>query len=129
MEFNDFMIRSNYIRCATDHYCYIKHFELSYIILLLYVDDMLIAKADMKEINRLQEKLSDKFEMKDLRAFKQILSMSFTKKRTTWSLQLPQEKYIVKVLKNFSLGDAKAKSLPLETQSKFTGEQSPNIDA
>jgi Reverse transcriptase (RNA-dependent DNA polymerase) len=49
-----------------DHYCYFKIFDGAYIILLLYVDDMLIACASMKEINILKQELASKFAMKDL---------------------------------------------------------------
>lgn len=44
LKFDDFMMRSNYIRCATDNCCYTKYFEPLYIILLLCVGDILIAE-------------------------------------------------------------------------------------
>ena len=47
------------------HCCYFKRFGETFIILLLYVDDMLIAGADMGEILRLKKRLSQEFEMKD----------------------------------------------------------------
>ena len=42
-KFDNFMCSLGYTRCQADHCCYAKHFDNSYIILLLYVDDMLIA--------------------------------------------------------------------------------------
>ena len=62
------MERSEFRRCHTDHCCYIKRYRSSYIILLLYVDDMLIVGSDMKQIERLKGKLSKEFEMKALGA-------------------------------------------------------------
>jgi len=53
----------------------------SYIILLLYVDDMLVAGSNMQEINVLKRKLANSFEMKDLGAAKQILGMRITRDR------------------------------------------------
>jgi hypothetical protein len=38
----------------------------SYIILLLYVDDMLIAGTSMENINKLKKQLSKQFALKDL---------------------------------------------------------------
>lgn len=55
-----------------DHYCYQKKFGSSYIILLLYVADMLVVGVDMEEINKLERQLSREFEIKDLGAAKQI---------------------------------------------------------
>ena len=53
--------------CHSDHYAYLKRKnDGNYIILLLYVDDMLVAGSNMKEINVLKRKLANSFAMKDL---------------------------------------------------------------
>ena len=49
-----------------DHCCYLKEFQGSYIILLLYIDDMLIEGASMEEILKLKESLAKELAMKDL---------------------------------------------------------------
>ena len=58
-----------------DHCCYFKRLDNCYIILLLYVNDMLIARSNMIEIKKLKKQLSKEFAMKDLGAAKQILRM------------------------------------------------------
>jgi len=50
LKFDEFMSSSGYTRLQADHCCYFKYFENSYIILLLYVDDMFVAGSSMKEI-------------------------------------------------------------------------------
>ena len=57
-KFDSFMYRIGFKRCEVDHYCYVKFSNNSYIILLLYVDDMLIAGSNIKEINNLKKQLS-----------------------------------------------------------------------
>ena len=52
------MNRTGFKRCEADHCCYVKFFDNSYIILLLYVDNMLIARPSTKEINNLKKKFS-----------------------------------------------------------------------
>ena len=52
------MHRIGFKRCEFDHCCYVKFFGDSYIILLLYVDDMIIAESSIEEINNLKKKLS-----------------------------------------------------------------------
>jgi ATP-binding cassette subfamily B (MDR/TAP) protein 1 len=69
-KFDNFMGSSGYTRCQADHCCYVKHFDNSYIILLLYVDDMLIAGSSIEEIDKLKQQLSKQFEVKDLGAAK-----------------------------------------------------------
>ena len=58
-----------------DHCCYVKFFDNSYIILLLYVDDMLIVGSSIEEINILKKQLLKQFAINDLGAVKQILGM------------------------------------------------------
>ncbi|RVW64114.1 Retrovirus-related Pol polyprotein from transposon TNT 1-94 [Vitis vinifera] len=72
-KFDNFMHRIGFKKCEADHCCYVKSFDNSYIILLLYVDDMLIAGSDIEKINNLKKQLSKQFAMKDLGATKQIL--------------------------------------------------------
>ncbi|GKC57814.1 retrovirus-related pol polyprotein from transposon TNT 1-94 [Tanacetum coccineum] len=68
-----------------DHCCYLKKVGSSSIILLLYVDDMLVAGSDVTKIKKLKRKLSQKFKMKDLGPAKQILGMSIIKYKTKMS--------------------------------------------
>ena len=66
LKFYRFMANSGYTRLQVDHCCYFKYFENSYIILLLYVYNMLIAGSNMKENVNLKTQLARKFLMKDL---------------------------------------------------------------
>ncbi|CAA0813897.1 cysteine-rich RLK (RECEPTOR-like protein kinase) 8 [Striga hermonthica] len=79
------MLEIGYSRCNADHCCYVKKFGNSFIILLLYVDDMLIAGSDVKEIERLKDQLSKRFDMKDLGEARQILGMKITRDRNAGS--------------------------------------------
>ena len=74
------MSEQGYTRCHSDHCVYLKRKnDGSYIILLLYVDDMLVARSNMQEINVLKMKLENSFSIKDLGAAKQILGMRITR--------------------------------------------------
>ena len=69
------MHKIGFKRRETDHCCYVKSFDNSYVILLLYVDDMLIVGSSIEEINILKKQLLKQFAIKDLGAVKQILGM------------------------------------------------------
>jgi hypothetical protein len=70
------MTKQGYNRCHSDHCVYFKRIENgSYIILLLYVDDMLVAGSNMQDINVLKNKLDNSFEMKDFDSANKILGM------------------------------------------------------
>ena len=64
------MHKIGFKRCEADHCSYVKFFDNFYIILLLYVDDMIIAGSSIEKINNLKKQLSKQFAMKDLGATK-----------------------------------------------------------
>ena len=90
-----------------DQRCYVKFFDNSYIILLLYMDDMLIAGPSIEKINNLKKQLSKQFAMKDLGAVKQILSMRIIRDKANGTLKLSQAKYVKKILNRFNMNEAK----------------------
>ena len=70
------MVGYGYFKSKYDNYVYFKELvNGSFIYLLLYVNDMLIAAKDMSKIDRLKSQLSNEFEMKDLGANRKILSV------------------------------------------------------
>ena len=67
LKFDNFMLNQGLKRCNADHCVYIKTLEDGKsIILMLYVDDMLIASAEFQAIRDLKKELSKSFSMKDL---------------------------------------------------------------
>ncbi|GKB24641.1 retrovirus-related pol polyprotein from transposon TNT 1-94 [Tanacetum coccineum] len=93
----------------------------SSIILLLYVDDILVAVSNMAEIKKLKRKLSQEFEMKDLGPPKQILGVSIIRDRMKGTLRLSQEKYIGKVLEKINIKDLDTRCHRLGDHFKLIG--------
>jgi len=89
LKFDRFMAEQGYSRCHSDHYVYFKKLDNgSYIIFLLYVEDMLVAGSNMQETNMLKRKLESSFAMKDLGSAKKILGMRITRDRKNHKLIL-----------------------------------------
>ena len=124
-KFDSFMRRIGFKRCEANHCCYVKFSDNSYIILLLYVDDMLIAGSSIEEINNLKKQLSKQFVMKDLGVAKQILGMRIIRDKANGTLKLSQSEYVKKVLSRFNMNEAKPVSTPLGSHFKLSKEQSP----
>ena len=77
--FDSFMVEHNFKKTLTDHCVFVKKYASGdFIILLLYVDDMLIIGYDPKSIIALNKALSKSFAIKDLRSAKQILGIKIT---------------------------------------------------
>ena len=127
-KFDSFMHRIGFKRCVANHCCYVKSFDNSFIILLLYMDDMLIVGSSIEEINNLKKQLSKQFAMKDLGAAKQILGMRIIRDKANGTLKLSQPEYLKKVLSRFIMNEAKPISTPLGSHFKLSKKQSPKIE-
>nr|KYP59970.1 Retrovirus-related Pol polyprotein from transposon TNT 1-94 [Cajanus cajan] len=129
-KFESFMCDQGYKKTTSDHCVFVKKFSNDdFIILLLYVDDMLIVRKDVSRIDRLKKKLGESFAMKDMGAAKQILGIRIIRDREKWKLWLSQEQYIKRVLQRFQIENAKAVSTPFATHFKLSVKQSPSNKA
>ena len=114
-KFDSFMMSHGYNRTTSNHCVFTRKFyDDDFIILLLYVDDMLIIGHDSSKIDKLKRELNKYFSMKDLGSAKQILGMKISYDRKTMKLWLSQESYIKKVLERFNMSKAKAFVLCLQ---------------
>ena len=78
-KFDSFIGDSGFLTGQADHCCYVKNLGNYFIILLLYVDDMLITGGNKQDIDKLKRELFNEFEMMDLGAAKQILGIRITR--------------------------------------------------
>ncbi|KAL0411273.1 UNVERIFIED_CONTAM: Retrovirus-related Pol polyprotein from transposon TNT 1-94 [Sesamum latifolium] len=108
--FNSFMLQIGYKLCEYDCCVYVKSLDDgSFIFLLLYVDDMLIAAKNMHDVLALKALLSQEFDMKDLDAATKILGMQVHRDRG----------YVEKVLDRFGMSKTKPVSTPLANHFKL----------
>ncbi|KAG8474611.1 hypothetical protein CXB51_031247 [Gossypium anomalum] len=105
-----------------------KNSDGSFVYLLLYVDDMLIAAKDKGEIRKVKTQLSEEFEMKDLGPAKKILGVEIIRDRKASKLYLSQKGYIEKVLCRFNMQSAKPVSTPLGAYFRLSSAFSPQSD-
>ncbi|CAL5357317.1 unnamed protein product [Camellia sinensis] len=102
--FDRFMTEKKYTRNQYDHCVYFRKLSNdSFICLLLYVDDILIASKNKVEIDKLKAHLAREFEMKDLGEAKKILGMEIKRDRKKGTVCLTQTQYLKKVLDRFGI--------------------------
>ena len=122
-KFYSFMMSHGYNRNSSDHCVFTRKFsDNDFIILLLYIDDMLIIGHDSSKTDRLKRELSKSFSMKDLGSMKQILGMKISRDRKNRKLWLSQESYIEKVLERFNMSKAKVVCSPLVSHLKLSSK-------
>ncbi|XP_024882330.1 uncharacterized protein LOC112461349 [Temnothorax curvispinosus] len=89
--------------------------EDKYLILLLYVDDILVASNDKDKLEEVKTGLSKEFEMTVLGEPKEFLGIAIRRDRQNKIIELTQEKYIRKILARFNFSEAHAQKTPMVT--------------
>ena len=76
------MARISFIRSQFDHCVYFRFRPgNSFIILLLYADDILIASNNVEDVMRVKVELNKEFDMKDIGAASMILGIEILRDR------------------------------------------------
>ncbi|GJZ02717.1 putative RNA-directed DNA polymerase [Tanacetum coccineum] len=97
-KFESVIGKQGFRKTFSDHCVFFQRFgDDDFIILLLYVDDMLIVGKNIGRIAQLKQDLSKSFAMKDLGPAKQILGIRIFRDRGAKKLHISQEQYIEKV--------------------------------
>ena len=88
-KFDSFMVGHEYTRTNANHCVYVRKFPNGkFVILLLYVDDMLIEEKYVEVIGNMKKDLFKSFDMKELGPARQILGMQILRDRKVNKLWL-----------------------------------------
>lgn len=87
-------------------------------VILVSVDDMLIAGNNQQLIQITKDSLHKAFKIKDLGELKFFLGMEFS--RSSRGILVNQRKYTLEIISELELGDAKLSWTPLEINVKLT---------
>ncbi|MCO5575087.1 hypothetical protein L7F22_028884 [Adiantum nelumboides] len=128
-KFDAFMRSEGYVRNHEDPCLYTcKTATGSLTVLVLYVDDMLVARKSAVDVDALKHRLHETFAMKDLRDASHILGMWITRDCSRRLLFLSQKEYIDRVLERFHMEGGKAISTTLPPYAKLTHGDCPQMD-
>ena len=97
-----------------DHCVYVKRSNDGFVILFLYVDDILLAGNNKVLIDSTKGWLSSNFEMKDMGEASYVLGVKIIRDRSKRLLGLSQETYIKKMLERYHMQDCKPMDTPVE---------------
>ena len=96
---------------------FIRKGRLRPVSILLYVDDLVIAGADLGEIDRMKLQLAASFDMKDLGDLHYILGIKVI--RTPEGILISQQHYMLSMLFKFGMADCKSVLTPLDRTVKL----------
>lgn len=95
-------------------------------ILLLYVDDMILASNDSRKMNEIKRTLQATFEMSDMGEPKLFLGMEISRNRKKCEMIIRQPRYTKKVLERFDMANSKPQPTPMVTRGNET--KNPKIE-
>ena len=98
-KFDETMLSNGFKINESDKLAYIKYTDIGYVIVCLYVDDLLILGNNKAIITSTKDMLSSRFDMKDLGLADVILGVKIL--RTPQGYALSQSHYITKILEKF----------------------------
>ncbi|KAL6333644.1 hypothetical protein AAG906_028829 [Vitis piasezkii] len=115
---------SKQLENTIDQCIYLKFSGSKFIILVLYVDDILLASSDVELLHETKRFLSSKFDMKDLGNASFVLGIQIYRDHSRGILGLSQKSYINKVLSRFGMSNC-APDVPMAKSDKFSLHQCP----
>ncbi|RVW62815.1 Retrovirus-related Pol polyprotein from transposon TNT 1-94 [Vitis vinifera] len=111
-KFDNVMLSHGFKINECDKCVYVKDTEHGYVIVCLYVDDMLIVGSDDKMITSTKNMLNSRFDMKDMGLADVILGIKI--KRTSDELILSQSHYVDKILGKFDKDNSGVARTPVD---------------
>jgi hypothetical protein len=109
-----------YKQSQIDPCIYVKNVDGALVIIVLYVDDVLIAASLKKLLAREKQLLRDRFEMVDQGEVHYILRMRVQRDRGDKTMSISQPKYLEGIVKRFGMENCKPAATPMEPNARFT---------
>ncbi|KAM1443641.1 hypothetical protein ACFX2I_039895 [Malus domestica] len=128
LKFQKVMKEQGFTENPSDTCIYLKVSGSSFILLVIYVDDILLATNDTSLLDEIKTLLQQNFEMKDLREASYVLGIEIKRDRKKGLLGLSQKGYIEKVLKRFNMFSCGTTKMPISKGDKLSKAQCPKND-
>ena len=114
-----YLTSDGYIQCAADDCLFTKIKDDKFIILCLYVDDVIPISNSTELLREEKSKLCNKFEMTDNGDIDFILGMFIWRDRANHVLTIDQTRYLENILKRFGMENCKPVGTPMEVGKHF----------
>ena len=125
LKFNDTVLPYRFVEMTVDRCIYMKVVGSKFIILVLYVNDILLAANDRGLLHDVKNYLSSNFEMKDMGEASYVIGIEIFRDRSLGILGLSQKAYINEVLERFKMKSCSLSPVPIQKGDNFSLSQCP----
>ncbi|XP_042952178.1 uncharacterized mitochondrial protein AtMg00810-like [Carya illinoinensis] len=116
------LIQFGFSQGKSDSSLFIKQTANSFMVLLIYVDDVILASDSLEQIAIVKKYLHDSFTIKDLGELKYFLGIEVA--RSKKGISLCQRKYALDILQDSGLSASKPVAFPMESNLKLSAHDS-----
>jgi len=109
-----------------DYSVYIYRRDNVKVILLIHVDDLLIASNSCNAIQKVKSDLASQFKIHDQGPATSILGIKIERNHPNWSISLSQPSYIESILEQFSMSECNPTHTPMQENHKLSTSMSPD---
>jgi hypothetical protein len=117
-KFSSALIEFGFVQSKADYTLFTRTLEDSFIALLVYVDDIVIASDNAAEVSKFIQLLNDRFKLKDLGQLKYFLGLEIA--RSELGISVCQRKYALEILEDTGMLASKPAKFPMEPNVKFS---------
>ena len=121
---DDYLLSEGYTKSDADDCIYIKtvkiHNEEHFVILAVYVDDVVPISDNIDVLEEEKAKLKERFVMVDNGDIDYMLGLQIKRDRNERKLSISQPNYLENVLERFNMTNCNPVSTPMETGRKFS---------
>ncbi|CAL9239300.1 unnamed protein product, partial [Arabidopsis halleri] len=119
-KFSEVLLRDGFVQSESEHTLFVKCVNNTFIALLVYVDDILIASNSDMAISDLKSILAASFKIKDLGPAKYFLGLEIARNQS--GISVCQRKYALDLLDSVGLLGSKPVATPMDSTIQLTTE-------
>jgi hypothetical protein len=113
------MIKFKFIQAQADHCVYTLIKDDHYIIVIIYVDDLIVMATNKTLINQVRNQLKTEFDIKELGELKYCLGIEVIRDRKSKTIKINQEAMIKRVSERFGVQECKNVYIPADANSRL----------
>jgi hypothetical protein len=120
-----FFVDLGFYRCIADQSVFILRGEEFVLIILLYVDDMLIFGSDPKEIDWIQQELTNRFKIHEIANGEEFVGYQIIKDETNQTISINQNNFLYKLLNETKFEVCRNANTPFEPKTAVVSSDTP----
>ena len=113
------LVRLGFTRLEADHSLYLWLDGEELVLLVVHVDDIVVASNSLEALQEFKEAIMHTFEMTDLGDLSYYLGIKVERDRGSKVIRMSQAHYVMEVLERFGMTECKPTTTPMDTKTRL----------